>query len=76
MYDTNGFSTTGFPFRLTEVADYEAACARCEHTVVLASEHDHQRVLRSLVWDKRRQGSHGRAVNKDFADLGIKKGDR
>ena len=55
--------------------DFDAACAACEHSVVLDQRQLIQ-VRGSLVNDRRNDGSRGRTLSKDFPEFGLKIGDR
>eukprot|EP00969_Alexandrium_andersonii_P300733 13295026-Alexandrium_andersonii.AAC.1 len=54
---------------------YDKACDDCEHKVVL-NEAQRIKVRSNLIWDRRKRGSHGRALIKDIPELGLLKGDR
>ena len=43
-------------------ADYEAACNRCEIWISIADADTHAALVRKLHFDKRDDGSHGRAL--------------
>ena len=78
MRDFQNVSPVGLPWALKDATSYEAACARCEKYVLVGSTNQLQRLLGCLAYDKRRGGSGagGRALTKDFAELGLLKGMR
>ena len=58
-------------------ADYEAACNRCEIWISIADAGTHAALVRKLHFDKRDDGSHGRALlPPGFEPLGLRAGDR
>jgi hypothetical protein len=64
------------PWRLNTEGDYFAACARCERWVTLDAP-THRAVVRLLMYDKRDDGSHGRAlISPGVPTLGLRAGDR
>ena len=64
------------PWRPNADEDYFLACERCERWVRLDSE-DHKLVVSLLMYDKRQEGSHGRAlVSPGVPHLGLRQGDR
>lgn len=76
LYNVANFSPVSFPFPLKTHAGYEEACAAAEVRVVLHAG-THAAVAAALRYDKRtRDGSHGRALLRDFAALGLQRGDR
>ena len=74
-YSPTGFSVVTSSWRNHEDADYDLACARAEISVRL-SEADHTKVRSLLFWDKRPDGSHGRALAQSVPHLGLLAGDR
>jgi hypothetical protein len=75
LYNHDGFGPTTMPFRSNLPGDYEAACRGCEVLVVLDG-HWHRVVLEHLAYDKRQQGSHGRALLQAIPELGLARDDR
>jgi hypothetical protein len=75
FFELSGMSPLRFPFNLISSSDYDAACSRCEIHVTL-SEDDHRRLRHLFHYDKRKTGSHGRALLQDVNALGLRKGDR
>jgi hypothetical protein len=57
-------------------ASYEAACQRCEIHVTIQTIAQRDRVAALLFYDKKIQGSRGRALKGPVADLRLKRGDR
>lgn len=77
LYALEGFAPFSFPHRLRTAGEYEHACAAAEICVILTRA-DHAALLERLYYDKRpgAAGSHGRALVRDYAPLGLLKGDR
>ena len=75
MYSCAGFSPVSFPWVETTVGDYHDACDAAERVVDLTRE-DWEAIKPLLVWDKRKNGSRGRALCNDYARLGLLKNDR
>lgn len=73
-HSCEGLSPLQTPFPLKTFAQYEA-CSRCEVHRVLGGE-AFALVKASLEFDRRKQGSHGRALRHDIPSLGLLKGDR
>lgn len=65
----------GLPFHINTPSEYDQACARCEHWVVL-SEADRDRLVPLLAYDKRRGGAEGRALRTAVPELGLLANDR
>lgn len=57
-------------------ASYEAACQRCEIHVTIQTIAQRDRVAALLFYDKKIQGSHGRALKGPVPELRLKRGDR
>ena len=55
--------------------DYDAACARCEHVVLVDAAARAQLIL-ALRHDKRASWPRGLALTRDFPELGLVAGDR
>ena len=62
--------------RLTSDEDYAAACARCEIWVDLTEEEDRDQLLAHLRYDRRKVGSHGRALTANVPKFGLRVHDR
>jgi len=78
LFDVTGVGPTQLPWWENTDAEYDEACSRCEHLVVL-SPAQHETVKGHLVFDKRTSGAraaHGRALKQDIAELGLLSGDR
>ena len=75
LYLSAGNSILGLRWPGTSPNDYEAACARCELHIALNDE-TRALVLHHLRYDKRDQGSHGRALRSDIPSLGVLANDR
>lgn len=76
MYNPVGFNMVTSIWNEYADSDYDAACRRCEKRVCLNAA-DHKMVKQLLFGDKReRGGSHGRALRKAVAHLGLEAGDR
>ena len=56
------------PWRPTSQADYERACGACEFTVVVPNAEVQSVIRAHLAFDRRRKGSHGRALKADLKD--------
>ena len=65
-----------FPWPLVRMHDYDEACARCEHRVFVATPELHRTIRARLFEDKRKAGSHGRALSANVDSVGLLKGDR
>lgn len=64
------------PWQLNTHADYEAACRRCEITVVVRTEAERAAIASALFWDRRQYGSRGRALKRAVPSHGLQAGDR
>jgi hypothetical protein len=64
------------PWQLNTHADYEAACRRCEITVVVGTEAERAEIAGALFWDTRKYGSRGRALKRALPSYGLQAGDR
>lgn len=65
----------GCPWHENTDQDFEEACVAAEISVVLSAE-DLDLLKRTLSYDKRPTGSHGRALVRDLPHLRLRKGDR
>jgi hypothetical protein len=70
-----GFSPVSSSYTLVKPSDYDEACNRAEHKVVLSRE-QHGVVKNSLVYNNDRNGPRGRALICDVPSLNLFKGDR
>jgi hypothetical protein len=75
LYLVAGISLLSLPWYENTDDDYEDACKRCEHSVVV-SRQAHEDLRGLLVYDKRKDGSHGRALNANYGALELLAGDR
>lgn len=75
MYVTEGINPGSLPWRSNASGEYSSACGRCEHWVVLTPD-THAKVARLLFYDKRKEGSRGRALRENVPELGLVAGDR
>ena len=78
MYTPIGLSVVALPWYINTDEDYDRACKRCEHYVVL-SAHQHAYINTLLWYDKRERGNHGRCLANDpvgAPELGLRVGDR
>jgi hypothetical protein len=76
MYSWEDMGPGDMPWTLNTPEDYEAACARCEHHVVVRTRQLRNRIAASLFYDKRTSGSRGRALRVDIPELNLMAGDR
>ena len=76
MFSPVGVTLCSLPRSLTQDADYEAACARCEIWVVIADPTERDAILSALQCDRRKAGSKGRSLRRDLPSFGLKQGDR
>jgi hypothetical protein len=75
MENLAAVSPVGLPWCVNSVEDYNAACTKCEIWVNLTAAC--QTLLQPLLhYDKRKEGSHGRALLENVPELGLLKGDR
>jgi len=56
--------------------DYEDACSVCEINVVIGGREAHNICIANLHYDKRKDGSRGRALKNEIPALALEKGDR
>jgi hypothetical protein len=75
MYSPLGHTVNALRWVCNDDTDYEAACVRCEVQVMLSADTKNI-VLNHLRWDKRKDGSHGRALAQDIPQLGLLANDR
>ena len=69
-------SSHALPWRENAEGEYFAACTRCEIWVEIDAA-AHRAIKSLLVFDKRQEGSHGRALlPPGLPDLGLRAGDR
>jgi hypothetical protein len=76
LYIAHGNSILGLRWRCNEDDDYYLACTRCEHVIVLTNAAKIQIVNVGLRYDKTSDGSRGRCLKGDIANLGLLAGDR
>ena len=75
MHDDDNATSTYFPCGRKTHEDYEMACRACEHPRSITGA-QHLELLASLRYDKRKQGSHGRALKHDVPSCRLLRGDR
>ena len=76
MYDPVNASLGGSPaWHLNDDADFQRAMEECEIDVVLTREL-RDKIAASLRFDKRQNGSHGRALRIDIPEANLKANDR
>jgi hypothetical protein len=77
MHKILGLDRLHFPYRLHDVNGINAACAACEIRIIIC-EGDRRTILNALSYDKRKDGSHGRALQHDVTirDVTLLKADR
>ncbi len=75
LYELAGYTPVSMPFADKSFGDFNEACSRCEINLVLNKD-QRTKVRAALVFDRRKDGNHGRCLVLDFDDLGLKKGDR
>lgn len=71
-----GLSPLGPPMPSKTLAHYTAACDSCEIGVTLNTPEERSQLRSALFFDKRADGSHGRAVQAHLPAIGLLKGDR
>ena len=76
LFQHGGNSMAGLRWRVNGPDDYFDNCRHCTRHVTFNREGLRTRVVASLRYDKRKQGSHGRALQEAFSDLGLDAGDR
>lgn len=76
MYSWEGVEHDSLPWGLVGEADYEAACRRCEVHVVVQTEAQRAQIVAALYYDKRQQGSNGRALNRALPEFRLEAHDR
>jgi len=75
LFSLPPFDPITSPWTTAHHEDYEAACAEAEiHVSVKRADHD--KLLGLLEYDKREQGSRGRALIADYRALGLEAGDK
>jgi hypothetical protein len=72
----SGLSVLEFPWKLKDMAAYEAACDACEVLVQIRSAAEFAVLIGALWFDKRKVGSSGRAVRRDLPQFRLVRGDR
>ena len=72
----DGITPLGLPWLPKGPAWYEAVCAACEHPVHVKSRGLFCRLIGSLEKDRRKKGSRGRRLMKNFDELGLRIGMR
>ena len=70
-----GVSLEAGPWHVNTDDDYEEACAKCEFRVSV-DRPGHEMLCRLLRYDKRKDGSHGRALIQDVPNYRLLAGDR
>lgn len=75
MFVSDNLSPISFPFPLKTHEGYLEACRAAEHWV-LVTEQNRDVLLLILRYDKRDDGSRGRALIQDYPALKLEKGDR
>ena len=75
MFDVAGLSPISFPHRENTDLDYDEAAKRCEIHVEMSAVL-HREILPYLRFDKRKDGSRGLALTKDFPSAGLLADDR
>ena len=75
MFSIRGFSALDFPHAPKTDAEYAGACSAAE-VRKLVTRDTHAALLEALRYDKRKDGSHGRALIRDVPTLGLRRLDR
>jgi len=76
MYTAAGNAHTALRWTENTVGDYSQACDQCTIVVVLSTEGQRKQVVENLRYDKRQQGSHGRALITGVPELNLQAHDR
>ena len=76
MLHFEGITPLDLPWAPKALGDYEQACAACEQRVRVTTDRQLQQILGTLIYDKRKQGHHGRCLAAPLASLGLEKGMR
>ena len=71
MLETSGTTLEAIRWHLNGDEDYFAACERCEHEVRLQGPNDIAKLEQFLRYDKRKDGSRGRALTRDVQVRGV-----
>jgi hypothetical protein len=71
-----GVSAEHQPWAPKTMVEYEQACSACEVAVVIPNIRVLRTLLGKLMYDKRKQGPQGRAIQADTPALGLLKHDR
>ena len=75
MYEDDHMDAGHYPFQLTTMDDYEAACARCEIVLHLTQNYHAQIMAAGFKYDKT-DASRGRALLVGVPRFGLLRGDR
>ena len=75
LYNVRGWSALSFPHAPKTDDEYAEACTAAEIRVLITAQ-VHQEVSAALRYDKRRDGSHGRSLDRDFPLLRLRRNDR
>lgn len=76
LYEWEGTDAFSTPWAEVTMADYENACARCERHITIDSVETLREIVQLLRYDKRTQGSRGRALTAAIPRLQLQAGDR
>jgi hypothetical protein len=76
LYDWDDMVPGELPWMPNSADDYSDACSRAERHVVIRTAALRDRIASLLFYDKRVQGSHGRALRANLPHLGLLAGDR
>ena len=76
LYRWRAATPMALPWRANTDDDYFEACQRCEIHVLLRTADKHAQLALWLRFDQRDQGSHGLALERDFPELLLVRGDR
>ena len=75
LFDPKGINMFALPWHVNTDNDFDVACRRCEKECTVTAI-NHKSIVLALEYDKRKQGSCGRALKWDLPDLFLKAGDR
>ena len=75
MFVLDSLDLNTLPWHLNQDDEYWAACARCEHWVILTSLEMVRAIVNILAYDKRQASKLGRALLRDYAPLNLRHGD-
>ena len=77
LYDHEGSSATAFPHRENKEGEYAESCARCEIIKDMAREERMEVLQRGdLAYDRKTDGSRGRALGRNIDEWELAKNDR